>query len=757
MAKLLQLRRGTTSQHSSFTGAVGEVTVDTDKDTIVVHDGSTAAGFPLAPNASPTFTGSHIRIPSVTTANRPGESGGTNASVTPYNGMLIYNSTLEILQQRAGGDWSGIKNIVPNITSFQYSDGATATAEKTVVGLVSISCTTQTSTTVLVPDVSLGIQIGMVVSGVGIPLGATVVSVILDTSFVISEAATASATVTLTFGGVVTITGSRFDSILGGDSANIAVTFDDTSATAISVNALATVITCTPPAHAAGTIILKVTNSDGNSAETNFIYDEEAIFTTAAGSLGSFVDGVFAATAAAPRIQGTEDIISLSCTTTNTNTTVLVPGSTTGIVVGQVVSGTGIPTSPVPTVESISANTSFVLSGAATASGTVSLTFATVLTTGFQQVTSAADDTVITTGIQGLTVLTSGYLTGTLSASEGTTYPFYATAKDSQNQRTAPRLFNIISSHPASGGTVSFYTGFNVHIFTTYESAIFTPLNSMNVDILIVAGGGGGGGGFGGGGGAGGVLYASSFALTAQDYTVVVGGRGGKGISNQDHPPVTYATMGGLSSFGISGGTTATAYGGGPGQTTSGGSWTGGNYVRTNMANGGGTAHGSGDTGEAGTQPSATGFTGYGGYTGGTDNSGHPNYPQGGGAGAQADGGSPANTSAEGGEGGVGKQIAGMGTSGATWYWGGGGGGDAHDGAKAGDGGLGGGGGGATYAGTVALGGAGFSNGASGGVGVNTAGGAGGANSGGGGGGGANVWGDGGSGGGGIVIIRYAV
>ena len=48
MAKLLKLRRGSTSQHSSFTGAEGEVTVDTDKDVLVVHDGSTAGGHPLA-------------------------------------------------------------------------------------------------------------------------------------------------------------------------------------------------------------------------------------------------------------------------------------------------------------------------------------------------------------------------------------------------------------------------------------------------------------------------------------------------------------------------------------------------------------------------------------------------------------------------------------------------------------------------------------------------------------------------------------
>ena len=48
MAKLLKLRRGTTTQHGSFTGAEGEVTIDTTKDTAVVHDGSTQGGTPLA-------------------------------------------------------------------------------------------------------------------------------------------------------------------------------------------------------------------------------------------------------------------------------------------------------------------------------------------------------------------------------------------------------------------------------------------------------------------------------------------------------------------------------------------------------------------------------------------------------------------------------------------------------------------------------------------------------------------------------------
>ena len=48
MAVQLQLRQGTTTEHNTFTGAVGEVTVDTDKKTVVVHDGTTVGGTVLA-------------------------------------------------------------------------------------------------------------------------------------------------------------------------------------------------------------------------------------------------------------------------------------------------------------------------------------------------------------------------------------------------------------------------------------------------------------------------------------------------------------------------------------------------------------------------------------------------------------------------------------------------------------------------------------------------------------------------------------
>lgn len=44
MAKQLQLRRGTTVQNDAFTGAIGELTMDTEKNQLRVHDGVTRGG-----------------------------------------------------------------------------------------------------------------------------------------------------------------------------------------------------------------------------------------------------------------------------------------------------------------------------------------------------------------------------------------------------------------------------------------------------------------------------------------------------------------------------------------------------------------------------------------------------------------------------------------------------------------------------------------------------------------------------------------
>lgn len=52
MAQQVQFRRGTTTEISTFVGVEGEVVVDITKDVLVVMDGVTAGGFPVAAKAN---------------------------------------------------------------------------------------------------------------------------------------------------------------------------------------------------------------------------------------------------------------------------------------------------------------------------------------------------------------------------------------------------------------------------------------------------------------------------------------------------------------------------------------------------------------------------------------------------------------------------------------------------------------------------------------------------------------------------------
>ena len=56
MADQLQLRGGTTAENDAFTGAQREISIDTDKNTVVVHDGFTSGGYPLANSTDVTDT-----------------------------------------------------------------------------------------------------------------------------------------------------------------------------------------------------------------------------------------------------------------------------------------------------------------------------------------------------------------------------------------------------------------------------------------------------------------------------------------------------------------------------------------------------------------------------------------------------------------------------------------------------------------------------------------------------------------------------
>lgn len=44
MSRQIQIRRGTAAEHNDFTGAIGEITMDTTNNSLRVHDGSTVGG-----------------------------------------------------------------------------------------------------------------------------------------------------------------------------------------------------------------------------------------------------------------------------------------------------------------------------------------------------------------------------------------------------------------------------------------------------------------------------------------------------------------------------------------------------------------------------------------------------------------------------------------------------------------------------------------------------------------------------------------
>ena len=94
MSKRIQLRRGTTAQTNAFTGAVGEVTVDTDKDVLVVHDGATAGGSPVATRANADGTISLIK--------KDGTSAGTINATGLFNNTLTSTNTNQALTAAQG-------------------------------------------------------------------------------------------------------------------------------------------------------------------------------------------------------------------------------------------------------------------------------------------------------------------------------------------------------------------------------------------------------------------------------------------------------------------------------------------------------------------------------------------------------------------------------------------------------------------------------------------------------------------------------
>ena len=177
MATQIQHRRGTTSGHSSFTGAAGEVTVDTDKNVLVVHDGATASGFSqvgansaqaLSSSANAMTISGHtitlargdsttdtVTVPDTNTTYSVGDGGltqvnFTTADNTKLDGIEALADVTDVTNVTAAGALmdSEVTNLA-QVKAFDTTDYATAAQGTTANAALPKAGGTMTGTTVL--------------------------------------------------------------------------------------------------------------------------------------------------------------------------------------------------------------------------------------------------------------------------------------------------------------------------------------------------------------------------------------------------------------------------------------------------------------------------------------------------------------------------------------------------------------------------------------------------------------------------------
>ena len=126
MTTQIQYRRGTTAQNNSFTGALGEITVDTTLKTLRVHDGATQGGFATAgETTTQTLTNKTLSSPALS---------GT------MTGTAVINLTGNITATNFLGTVATASQ--PSITSLGTLTGLTVSGNATVNGNLTVTGTT---------------------------------------------------------------------------------------------------------------------------------------------------------------------------------------------------------------------------------------------------------------------------------------------------------------------------------------------------------------------------------------------------------------------------------------------------------------------------------------------------------------------------------------------------------------------------------------------------------------------------------------
>ena len=123
MATAIQRRRGTATQHGSFTGLAGEITIDTTNNTVRVHDGSTAGGHRLAKYSEITSLGDGDITAVVAGAGLTGGAtdGDATINVDGGYGITANANDIELSNSEVRGLFSASGDLSYNSTSGAFS------------------------------------------------------------------------------------------------------------------------------------------------------------------------------------------------------------------------------------------------------------------------------------------------------------------------------------------------------------------------------------------------------------------------------------------------------------------------------------------------------------------------------------------------------------------------------------------------------------------------------------------------------------
>jgi len=135
MSTQVQFRRGTTTQNNAFTGAAGEISVDTDLKTIRLHDGTTAGGGATMLNniSAQTALNKTFSTGSVWQGSAVGLGyGGTGSALSAVAGAVAYSGASGLALTAAGTSGqilvSGGTNSPTWVSASSISAGTSALA-----------------------------------------------------------------------------------------------------------------------------------------------------------------------------------------------------------------------------------------------------------------------------------------------------------------------------------------------------------------------------------------------------------------------------------------------------------------------------------------------------------------------------------------------------------------------------------------------------------------------------------------------------